>query len=1168
MAEAAAHISLTALRQQAASRPDVSAWVSANAGSGKTKVLVDRVLRLLLAGVKPSKILCLTFTKAAAANMSVRIFERLGTWVTMDESVLRADLEKLEGARPAPGKLKRARRLFARAIETPGGLKIETIHAFCERVLHIAPFEANVPANFEVLDDMAADILLAQARREVIAGVVTGRNHVPAGMLQRLALEIDDGLDTIVSAALKERELLRSLMDLAEGEDAPDPASRITARLNAALGLTPADTEESICDEIVTGGLPQSEWLAIATTLESGLPTDKKRAAALRLAAATSDIDKPAAYLDVFLKTDGEGLKGSHFVTKSVPSDLADRMRGEQARLERLYQRRLAVFSRERTLALLVLASAILSQVEREKQARGALDFSDLIERTSSLFARAEAAWVLYKLDAGIDHLLVDEAQDTNPAQWAILKALTSEFRAGQGAREGALPRTIFAVGDPKQSIYGFQGAAPRQFEETGNSLRSEILNAGGSFETVELTVSFRSGPGILSAVDRVFGHAEHYRGLSFVSETTGTTHASARPQEPGIVEIWPLVRPSEAPDPDAWTLPVDEIDAGAPPVRNAQRIAERVAQWIAPQPDGGSVKPGEVLILARSRGQAFQAVIKALKNKGVPVAGADRLMLTGHIAVMDLIAAGRAALLPQDDLNLATVLKSPLVGWSEDDLLRVAAGRDGRESLLATLASAAESGDAMAFAALEILSIWQELAARLGPFAFYATLLGPRGGRRQLIARLGHEAGDAIDTFLARAFAFERARLPSLVTFLDEVCVDGAMVKREMEAQSGEVRVMTVHGAKGLEASHVILIDDCQKPNSTKDPKLFACETPGGEAIPVWSPRKDTHDQAVKAASEKRDALALEEHNRLLYVAMTRARHRLVIAPHIGKSPKEPPATAWSQMIRTSLDIDDPRVTRQDEDTIVWSEGGTQEMHVPTVTYPQAAEPPAWLFAKAPRDAEPEPPLRPSAAGAADQRHRAQDGPFANDVRLVGTIVHALLQHLPAIPAPRRRQAGLAFLRARAARLGPKRHEAMLDDALRIMDDPRLAPLFGLSAMAEVPLAGNLPYGGDGHDVPVSGQVDRLAITDEAVHLVDFKTSSRPPLSASALPGGHVSQIAIYVALLRRIVPDRPVRAYLVYTSGALVHEVPATEIDQALNVMALNAMNGLRGSPAPVLP
>ncbi|KAF0121560.1 MAG: UvrD/REP helicase [Xanthobacteraceae bacterium] len=611
--------------QRKASDPGHSAWVSANAGSGKTYVLARRVVRLMLAGTPPGAILCLTFTKAAAATMANRVFELLGQWALMDDATLRTTLHELDGGHHDGAALRRARRLFAEALETPGGLKVQTIHAFCERVLHQFPFEANVASQFSVLDELGHGELVRRAKLEVLLEAAAAPDGALGKAMAHLAtVAADETVDDLLGEALMAREAIEADLAARGGLD------RAMASLGDTLGLMPGETEATLLAAVTGEALiPPSEWPGVAETLlqVSTAAREKDVARLLRQAVPdpTGNVD---AYLAIFFTASGEPRKS--LVTKAVQTKepgLAARMAQEQDRLVALQARRKAAALRDGTAALISLAQAISARVEREKAARGALDFSDLIARTRDLFRNVSARWILYKLDQGIDHVLVDEAQDTSPDQWDIVETLVEEFTSGEGAR--GIARTLFVVGDEKQSIYSFQGAEPRQFGTLRSRFAARFLKAGRPFEKdIRLNFSFRSTEAVLSAVDRVFDDTDARRGLSFDPGPL-TPHAAARAAAPGLVELWPPMEPEEAEDPSPWTAPVDAPGLGDPVDRLAERIAGHVKLWL----DGGHglpdrdrpIRAGDILILVRRRGAIFEAIIRALKTVGVPVAGADR---------------------------------------------------------------------------------------------------------------------------------------------------------------------------------------------------------------------------------------------------------------------------------------------------------------------------------------------------------------------------------------------------------------------------------------------------------------------------------------------------------------------------------------------------------------
>ncbi len=1130
-------------RQLRASNPEKSVWVSANAGSGKTHVLAQRVLRHLLAGVPPAKILCLTFTKAAAANMAAKVFATLSQWTKIDDAALAAWIEAIGAGPLDPARLIFARRLFARTVETPGGLKIHTIHAFCERLLHLFPFEANVPGRFEVLEDLGQAELLSAAKRATLASAQSDRGELGLALERLIAETSQADFDSLTAEAMSHRALFQQTM--------PEQAA---ASLRRVLNLAPNETVAVIETKMIEEGIAPNRWGEFADFLAQGSKTDCEKADLFRKAESLRAERSVclAAYLEIFFTDGGAGKKREKLATKTPAEarpDLVAELFAEQARLDELRARRKTAACFERSIALFTVIGEVLARYEEAKAARGVLDFDDLIARTLALVERSDARWVLFKLDSGIDHILVDEAQDTSEAQWRILEELTGEFAAGLGSR--STRRTFFAVGDEKQSIFSFQGAAPQKFHEMRGRF-AQRFGADSAFEHVELKDSFRSVPAVLTMVDEIFARPEHQKGL--VTDDIWMGHEPLKRDLPGLVEIWPAITVEPREDPRDWRLPLDILDESDPASRLARRVAQKIGSLLAPgageyvfDSDLGHFRPisaGDILILVRSRGPFFEAIIRALKQQKVPVAGADRLQLMEHIAVMDLIAAGRAALLPQDDLTLAAVLKSPLIGLDDDDLLKLAPGR--KTSLFEALADAPEVKHQAAY---ERLIRWRGRVA-LTPFSFYALLLSEDGGRRAMEARLGPEACDALDEFLRLALRAERDGIFSLARFLADLEAADLSIKRDMETSGDCVRVMTVHAAKGLEAKIVFLPDTCGVPSPQHDPKIFCLADPaGGPLLPVWSPRKDQDPESIAAARELARADAEDEHRRLLYVALTRAEERLYIAGFYNA--REPGAVAWSTMIRAGLgdgfeeipafwDNAEMILRRATPGTL--APGAADRREKPAAP---ELELPDFLLRPATPEMSPAPPLKPATALAAADMIRQEGTAVVERAALErGRLMHVLLQYLPQVSPASRRAAAQAFLSARAGHLSSD-HAHLIEEALGVLETEGLAELFGPRARAEVATVGRIMTP-SGASREVSGQIDRIVETEREVIVADYKTGTVP--EAGAIPPAYVTQMALYRAVLAPLWPDKQLRMLLVFTAGPNVVELEAAALDAAL--------------------
>src|SRR5262245_9593270 len=1123
-------------RQIQASDPDVSAWVAANAGSGKTHVLALRVVRLLLANVPPEKVLCITFTKAAAANMAKRVFDTLAQWTALDDAGLDAAIRKISDLQPDAALRARARRLFALALETPGGLKVQTIHAFCTRLLHQFPFESGVAAGFEVLDGAAETLLLNQVSLRVLLDAAADP-ETPLGraLATTIATAADRTLKELIGEAIRKRDLVEEWIARRGGIEG------VIADLIGTLGVAPDDTVEHIDAETVDGpNLPSEQWEAAAKVLEQGSKSDMERADDLRAAARATGEQHAKRYRCVFLTDEGEPRKRivTGAIDKADPA-LAQSLRDECSRVVALYERRKAVACRDRTAALLTIAAAVIDRYQSEKVKRGVLDYDDLIEKTLTLLYNVESAWVHYKLDRGIDHVLIDEAQDTSPRQWEIILALTAEFFAGAGARLGK--RTIFAVGDEKQSIFSFQGAAPREFDAMRRQFETLCRGIKSELRYLQFGHSFRSGEIVLRAVDTVFKDKAVY--VSVTSDEAGVPPHLALPEvAPGVVEIWDAIKPDEKHEVEAWDAPFDDVTETSPQVRLAQKIARNVRRWMSQ-----GARPGHVLVLVRQRGPLFDAIIRALKDENVDVAGADRLILTEHIAVMDLLVLADALLLQEDDLALATVLKSPLFGFDDDDLYAIAWQRRG--SLRSALRQREEPRFMKAAQQLDLYANW---ARRETPFAFYARVLGSERGRENLLARLGPEANDAIDEFLNLSLDYERRETPSLQGFIAWLRTAQTDVKRDMEIARDEVRVMTVHGAKGLEAPIVILADTTTPPAGPpqRQPRLLVM--PGEPAHVVWAAAKQTDVGVVAAARNNMRAEAEHEYRRLLYVAMTRAIERLVICGYDGKSKR--PDGCWYDLVLDTLKVVAEREPADDGDGEVWRYRKAEASPSAAATEPapkSAVEPPPWLKGRMLAEHPALVPLSPSSAHDEGTNVRARGRGAERKTALArGTHIHRLLQALPDVPPDARRDAARRYL-AKVQEIAAEHREGIIEQVHRLLDDARFAELFQPGSRAEVPIVGRIAH--QGRMIAVSGQVDRLVVAEKAVLIADYKTNRPAPQRIEDVPVPYVCQLALYRVVLGRLYPDRAVRAAVVWTDVPDLMEISAELMDQALARLTL---------------
>jgi ATP-dependent helicase/nuclease subunit A len=1189
MSGAAVDAAATAAQRRAL-RPAESVWVAASAGTGKTKVLIDRLLALMLDGADPARLLCLTFTRAAAAEMANRVNQRLSAWTTMPPGALEGELVELTGRFPQEYEIARARQLFARVLDVPGGAKIATIHAFCQSLLRRFSLEAGVPPEFAVIDERSAGEALAEAAAAVInaaraeggdpllpsfrpkrsgepesrgnAGV---RGHDEnAGLAEAIGVVAgymaEERFVELLGQIAAEREKLRKALDAGEAA----LRRRLCARLAVPHDLTRDGLVAAFCAH---GAADEPGLRRAVAALAAGSDRDRERGAMIGRWCAVIAAQRPELldkYLKVFLTDKGEirqNLITKSAVVKAGDGDPCGALQAEAERALRFTIERAGIAVAEATIALARLGGALLDAYERHKRLHGLLDYDDLVTKALALLRRpGVAAWVLFKLDGGLDHILIDEAQDTNPEQWEVVAALAEEFFAGEGAGGAGRPgRTIFAVGDAKQSIYSFQRADPREFARMRRHFEARVIAAKQEWTVVPLEISFRATEPLLAAVDAVFRQPEAADGVAAldgggVVVAAPIRHVASRVGQAGLVELWPPV-PAELEEPDATitTAAAAPRRIAEPRTRLAGAIAATIALWLKRgerlDARGRALRPGDVMVLVRRRNAFVGDLLRALKDQGVPVAGADRLALARELAVRDLVALGRFLLLPEDDLTLATVLKGPLFGFSEDALFRLAYGR-GEASLWQRLRRLA-SEDLIMRAAAERLAGLLARADFAPPFELYAEILGAGGGRRAMLERLGPEAADPIEEFLAQALLYEREHVPSLQGFLRWLVAGDIEVKRDFgERLRDEVRIMTVHGAKGLEAPVVFLPDTLQLPD--RGSPLIWSEADG---LPLWRPRGDFAAPfyvGERAALRRRQ---LQEYRRLLYVALTRAQDRLYVCGWQTQRPAREAlswhglcAAGWAAIAAPFAFDTRPLIGERDG----WQGEGLRLVGAQTALpvgdrqvfaeAPASGRVSAWVAAPPPPEPSPPKPLLPSRPSGPEPATLSPLAVAGRDRFKRGLIVHRLLQSLPELPPDERETAARRFLALPVHSLAADEQAEIAAEVLAVLGDPRLAELWGENSRAEVPVVGLIG------EHALSGQIDRLVVTSERVLIVDFKTVRPAPASEDAVPTLYLQQLATYQAALGRIYRDHRIDCAILWTDGPLLLPISAERLARHL--------------------
>ncbi len=1098
-------LSTLATRQQRmAANPKKSVWVGASAGTGKTKVLSDRVLRLLLLGVNASKILCLTYTKAAAVEMNARVADKLGKWAVSDDASLEKELIILYGKLPEnKEKLKsRARQLFATLLDTPGGIKIQTIHSFCQEILKRFPLEADISPYFDVMDDRSSLEAINNIKTKIL---IAAGNNPDSEIGQAMSFITDNiseyGFSDVINHIIENRSKIAGLINFHGGKE------KLLLQISQKLGVNDNENEE----KIIKGFFDECPLKEIRELIRAG----KEELAPW--ADGSADINDYEKYTKIFL-TSSNGLhirQTKIGIKKNTPAFEIFTKEGE--RCLALIEKIKALHIYQNTKAILLLASELIKGYDEFKHNHAKMDYDDMIMLTRNLLENKDTAkWVLYKLDGGIDNILIDEAQDTSPDQWAIIRSISDEFFTELDNSEK--PRTIFAVGDRKQSIYSFQGADPDKFDE----MCDYFSTLTPDFEKVNLDISFRSTPAVLTAVNSLFSDDKIRNGVT--SKNEHFEHIPFRTGDAGEVEFWEMIEPEEEKEEALWIPPIKRAKKTSTSSQMAKMIASKIKQMVSSgeilQSKQRPVQYSDFLILVRSRGAFCEEFIRECKNLNINISGIDRIKLMEQIAVQDLVSLGKFLLMPEDDLSLAEVLKSPLFGLDDNDLFELCYQR--KSSLWSSLLENkkySEISDKIKFLFNNV--------DFMRPFELYNFILSKMNGRKKYYERMGEEAEDGINEFINLSLIFEQEHIPTLQYFIEWITSDDVEIKRELEqGKNNMVRIMTVHGSKGLQAPIVILPDTTKIPQNKRSADIL-----WDDDIFVYPPSGNDYNALCDKLNEQKKEKMMEEYRRLMYVAVTRAEDRMIFCGFRKKN--KPSEDSWYNLFKNSF----TKIATFDENNKIWSFSNKQEMPVDkkqiNAVFDAQEKIPDFMYISAPAESPLSKPLTPS---------RPEDEPAIVSPLTVknnnvfykrGTLIHKLLQFIPEISPEKRQDKILAFLKRKAPDFSNFEIEKIADEITSLLENKQFGNVFGKNSKAEVPLMGVV------NNKIISGQIDRLVIENKKIIIVDFKTNRQPAATRKEVPAVYISQLEAYKMLLNKIYPDYEIKSYILWTNTANMMEI-----------------------------
>lgn len=1124
-----------------ATDPTQSVWVSASAGTGKTYILTQRLLRLLLSGIPPSRILCLTFTKAAAAEMLIRLRQELMHWVAVSESELQARLAALLGCAPTPDQCHYARQLFAMILDDPEGLAIQTIHAFSQEILQRFPIEAGIAPHFRLIDTHEMNLILRENWKQLLTHSEAYPTFAKA-VATLVSMNHDTQLMQWISEVVYEREAIQRYLKKYDSLEVAIFA------IYQHLGLEEIVTPEMVIEKACQPPLEWEQQLRAAIAcLQEGTVTDQKRAYALAEWLASTLVERLhswESYVDIFMTQ--QGTPRAQLATKKIAENSPKQVAflyEEQQRLSTIIEKKNAAHTANLTEAIFIIGTVILQLYEEEKRQQGVLDFQDLIMRTSALLSSATLqAWVLYKLDKEIDHVLIDEAQDTSPLQWHIIQAITQEFFAGEG--QHTFSRTLFVVGDEKQSIFSFQGADPLRFLAMRNAY-FEQLHSQGSFHLLPRTQSFRSNRVILNLVDQVLKHASLREAMHAKEEVL--QHHPYRKEALGYIELWPLVSVAEAETEmvQEWTLPLSYQTSSSSSSLLAEQIGDTIATWLTENVMLASkqrpIEAGDILILVRKRDQFLHEIVRALKHRHIAVAGIDRMILNQQLAIKDLIALGQFLLLPEDDLTLAIVLKTPLIGLSEEALFTLAAER-GEQSLWQQLAEFSQK-EPLYQKAFEYLSCVLAQSESATPYQLYASILELQSGRKHIVERLGIEAHELLDEFLELAMEYQEEHAPSLQGFLHWLTEEAVELHRDPSQAPQMVRIMTVHGSKGLQAPIVFMPDTTQVPQ-------FQGKLLWDQGIPLCMTSRHTLPKSMHPLIEVEEKEIMKEYYRLLYVALTRAEDILIIAG--WRTKKSYDSRCWYQRIEEAFH--ELLKEKKDDSLLVVNQEGKIRLQI-------GEEIRAPLLERAPSEAIApslflSPPEAETSELSYDAYLRLQDDFISEKEAFVSPLgeidqaenfwnknIYPLLEKLSLLPPLMRRSAALNYLKRFYGKASEEAQHAFIQQLLNLMEAPATAWIFeSKKYLVNLPVEGTTEINGKSYRV--SGHIDRLVWQKHQLFIVKFKTDISLPTKKEEIPSEYLQELGLYQKLLKPLYPGMQLRGALVWVHHASWMEIGEGEM------------------------
>ena len=1123
--------------QKIASNPNYSVWVSASAGTGKTTVLVNRLLRLFLNDVEPSKVLCLTYTNAGAIEMQNRIYKKARDWATISDDDLIKELKNLsdtpENNTDIDNLFLKARKLFSKLIDNPVPLKIYTIHAFCQSILKRFPIEAGITPHFKIIEDSEVKTLLNEAYQKFVHTLKNDKNidyidvfesfnylmnNTSESEFDNLIETIIDGREHFFELCLKYKTKAKILETL---------KNKIFKNFSYPIESFIDDTmlfKANVLDHIPSGFIDKLKQIL---SVDDG----KKSIARLNLIGsflAENDTEKKFdIYKHIFLNSDDSIPANGILNKKSIMADMKfpDNVSRETIRIREAVEFINSVEIFKTTSSVLDIGLTLNDIYEKLKKKRGVMDFTDLITTVKKLFARDSiSSWILYKLDGGISHVLIDEAQDTSPIQWEIVDKLTSEFFTTGSDKKNV--KSLFSVGDRKQSIFSFQGANIKLFEKYKNYFKERIEFENYPFYDLPLNRSFRSCENILNTVDDVIKNSS---GVLLPNEDI--THIPNRKDSSGLVEVLPLVKRIEDKTSKCFKPPVENINVFNTEVEMANVLATKIRylldnEYISdPKKDSDDTKkfirkiePKDIMILVKKRNLA-DSITKALLAKNIPLAGRDKLSLSDNIAVEDLISLLKFVLFNYDDLSLAEVLKSPLYNLTDDDLFDLCFNRKD-ETLFSRLSESEKYKDIT-----NDLKYLIDFSKTALPFEFFDYVLKVQNKRKNFISRLGVEVVDVLNGFLSQCLSYDNLKLgKSLSDFYEWFSLNDVEIKRNMEQVNNTVRIMTVHSSKGLEAPVVFLYNANEVLSSSRDRILWS------EDFPMYKTSNfKTSGKIFSDMLDTENTANQEEFYRLLYVAMTRARDRLYV---IGSENNSKNARTWYSCIKESL-LSNPkhRIEKNtninfapdvftDDDFVILGENDTGEISKTETVISKNFETLPEFFNEKVDDIPPyNIDIVPTSPLSQNDENNTENALSR------GTIIHKLLEYISKFNGDDIEK----FIDFYLSKTKIEDKDFIKNNILKLYNNSEYNFIFKNKNLSETEIITSE------NNISKILRVDKIVFNNDEIWIIDYKTDKQ----TESVPSAYKKQLDKYKTAIAKIYPDKKIHTAILWINDLKLSEI-----------------------------